>query len=116
MSHDSPAASGSTATGISCADGLGFLRRRGIGFNLAKAMIQLRRFLVHPLTIARTCVVLRIRLLMKDLLFTFQRSDPLLNAAQLLGQYTEMALIASLLRGYKPRFRQCGPKAISECR
>jgi len=75
-------------------------------------MIQLCGFLVHPLPIAWTCVMLRTGLLMEDLLVVFQGSDALLDAAQLFREYTEMALIASLLRGHQPRFRQCSPKAI----
>jgi hypothetical protein len=78
--------------------GLGLLGRRGIGFNLAKTMIQLRGFLVHPLPIVWTCVMLRTGLPMEDLLVAFQRSDALLDAAQLFCEYTEVVLIASLLR------------------
>jgi hypothetical protein len=46
-------------------------------------MIELRGFLVHPLPIVWTCVMLRPILLMDDLLVVFQRSDVPLDAAQL---------------------------------
>ena len=57
-------------------------------------------------------VLLQAGLLTGDLQVVFELRDALLDAAQLFREYQKVGLIAGLLRGHQPRFRQCGTKAV----